>query len=212
MAQREPPAMTKEEEAIASSVIDGNDSVEKILTRRFGESVSFKRAERILVHFINRSRSEGRLVLSGATKVSIDPAYAQFLDALAVIVEVGPVLIAGSSEVLQEAQYRGYSLSRDVLELANGILDLRSFVASAKKLSKSKLTSLFKNSDPRSNWHKTAKFFAKLIEDDFRAANTSAPTRNSRSSPLVIAVSELLELAGSHRDDEAVRKALVGKK
>jgi hypothetical protein len=68
-----------------------------------------------------------------------------------------------------------------------------------------------RKTDPRSRWHAAARYFASRIEDAFQRAGIESPSRSSPVSPLVLAVQDLLEIAGWHtREPDAIRK-VVGK-
>jgi hypothetical protein len=62
--------------------------------------------------------------------------------------------------------------------------------------------------DPRSEWHATAKLFASCIETPFRHLSLDPPKRGSARSPLVLAVRSLLDMLGLRVEAETIRKIL----
>jgi hypothetical protein len=65
-----------------------------------------------------------------------------------------------------------------------------------------------RKSDPRSRWHAAARYLASNIEQAFQRAGIEIFSKNSALSPLVLAVQDVLKIAGYTQTPDAIRKVL----
>lgn len=189
--------------------IDGE--IGSILARQFGENIPLAGAHQLIALIIRTSTRSGKFVPRGQGETRVESKFGRLSVAVAEIIAVVPDMLIESKAILEEMKRRGASSAPSVIDYWHSHQRLERFLDLAREMSPYCQPSAERRDDSRSAWHWTARVFANSIERDFKANHTDLPTRNSIKSPLIIAVHDLLALAGCEQTEETVRKALMGK-
>ena len=136
------------------------------------------------------------------------PDYKLFRDAVVNLHRLMPAQLQGSQDDLDTL--RAALNHKAVAEYELGLTRLHNLANSLQGVLGG--MSRDRKEDIRSAWHPSARVFATLIEMGYIRSGIPPPSRKSVSSPLVLAIQDLLRLTGvKGADGDAIRQVL-GKK